>query len=269
MVDFVYPTAVELQTIEQELMPRLVAARPCFDIFPIRNAQTHILEWEQKDNYTGLQQIRGLNGSPRVVKPVSGKRYLMQPGVYGEFINIDELQLTTRRPWGTFGGPINIDDLVREAQDKLFGRRLDRIESIGWTLLATGTFSVADGNSVVHTGAYTTQTFSASTPWATVATATPLADFRAIQLLARGLSVDFGARAQAFMNRSTFNAMLSNTNQADLGGRRGAGLSTINGPAALNQLMGMDDLPTLTVYDQGYLDDTGTFQLFVPNNKVI
>jgi hypothetical protein len=270
MPDFVYPSSIVLQQIAQELAPRLEANRRIFDILPIVNADSYILEWEQRDNYLGLQQIRGLNGDPPRVKQTGAKRYMMQPGAYGEFKLIDEMQLTVRRPYGTLGNaPIDVTDLVREAQDHLLQRRLDRIESIGWTLLASGTFSVAQGNVVMQTDSYTMQTFAASVPWATIATATPLADIRAIQLKSRGYSVNFGAQATMYMNRTTFNAMLSNTNQADLGGRRGAGLQTINGPAQLNELLALDDLPNIVVYDDGYIDDTGTFQLFVPNNKVI
>lgn len=270
MPDFVYPSAIVLQQINQELAPRLMANRRAFDILPTREVDSHLLEWEQKDNYLGLQQVRGLNGQPSRVKQTGGKRYQMQPGVYGEYEMLDELQLTVRRPWGSFsGGAIDVTDLVREAQDKLLQRRLDRIESMIWTLIATGTFSVADGTSVLHTDSYTTQTFSAAVPWATVATATPLADLRAIQLKSRGFSVNFGAQAMAYLNRSTMNALLSNTNQADIAGRRTSGLGTIQSAAQVNQLTAMDDLPTFVVYDDGYIDDSGVFQLFVPNNKVI
>ncbi len=269
MVDFVFPSAVVLQQINQELAPRLMANRRAFDLLPTRDVDAHLLEWEQKDNYLGLQQVRGLNGEPSRVKQTGGKRYQMSPGIYGEYELLDELQLTTRRQWGSFsGGPIDVTDLVREAQDKLLQRRLDRIEKMIWDLVIAGTFSVADGNTVLHTDSYTTQTASAAVPWATVATATPLADFRAIQLKSRGYSVNFGAQAKAYMNRSTMNALLSNTNQADLAGRRTAGLGTYQSTEQVNTLLAMDDLPQLVVYDDGYYDDASSFQLFIPNNKV-
>jgi hypothetical protein len=268
MTDFVFPSAVVLQQINQELAPRLMQNRRAFDILPTREVDSHLLEWEQKDNYLGLQQVRGLNGQPSRVKQTGGKRYQMQPGVYGEFSLLDELQLTTRRQWGTFAGSIDVTDLVREAQDKLLQRRLDRIEKMIWDLIIAGTFSVADGTTVLHTDAYTTQTFSASVPWATVATATPLADLRAIQLKSRGYSVNFGAGAKAYMNRSTMNALLSNTNAADIGGRRTQGLGSINSQSMVNALLAMDDLPELVVYDDTYYDDASALQLFIPNNKV-
>jgi len=269
VADFVYPSAVVLQQVNQELVPRLMANRRIFDILPTVDTDSHLLEWEQRDNYLGLTQVRGLNGQPSRIRQTGGKRWMMQPGVYGEFEMLDEQQLTVRRQWGTFAGSINVTDLVREAQDKLLQRRLDRIEYMGWLLLATGTFSVADGTSILHTDAYTTQTFSAAVPWATVASSTPLADLRAIQLKSRGYSVNFGAQAIAYLNRSTMNAVLSNTNPNDIAGRRSAGLGSINSTAMVNALTAMDDLPTFVVYDDGYLDESGTFQLFVPNNKVI
>lgn len=269
MPDFVYPSNSALQAVAQELLPRLEQQRPVFEFFPIRSVDDYILQWEQADNFTGLQQVRGLNGDPNRVKPLGSKRYLMEPGVYGEFALIDERQLTTRRPFGQWTGAIDISDLVLEKQNQLLVRRLDRIEQICWTLLTTGTFAVADGSAVLHTDSYTTQAFAAGVAWGTAATSTPLADFRAMQLLSRGYSVNFGASARAYMNRTTFNQLLSNTNAADLGGRRVTGLQTVNGPDALNSVMAADDLPQIVIYDQGYLDDTGTFQLFIPNNKVI
>lgn len=269
MVDYIFPTATQLQLVAQELVPRLMEGRPIFDIFPTRNVDEHLLEWEQRDNYQGLQQIRGLNGQPNRVKDIGGKRYQMQPGVYGEFGLIDEKQLVMRRQWATFDRPIDISDLVREKQDHLLGRRLDRIEKIGWDLAIAGTFSVADGPNVLQTDSYTTQTFSAIVPWGTAATSTPLADLRTVQLKSRGYSVNFGAASKLYMNRTTWNQMLSNTNASDLGGRKTAFGASVNGPAAVNQILAAEDLPEIAIYDEGYYDDAGVFQLFVPNNRAL
>jgi hypothetical protein len=270
MPDYGYPSAIELRQVAQELVPRMAANRVAFQLFPLREVNTSIMEWEQKDNYTGLQAVRGLNGMPSRVKATGGKRYLYNPGTYGEFETIDEKQITERRPWGgPFGMTIDLSDLVREKQDKLLQRELDRQELTIWTLMATGTFSVSDGTAILHTDSYTTQTFAAGVAWATAATSTPLSDLRAVQLKSRGYSVNFGAQARAYLNRSTLNAALNNTNSADIFGRRTSGLQTINSLEQANALLAADDLPQLVPYDRGYIDDTGTFQLFIPNNKVI
>jgi hypothetical protein len=267
---YTYPTAVELTSIEPALTTRSIAERPIFKYFPIKDSDADMLLWEQRDNYFGLMQVRGLNGEyPRVV-PTGAKRYRMEPGYYGEFMTVDEAEMTRRSANLSFTAYVDISDLVRERQDRLAGRQFDRMELQLWTLLATGTFSVAGpSGAVLHTDSYTTQTFTATVPWATVATATPLADLRSVQVGGPANGVDFGAGAVGFMNRTTYNSMVANTNAADLYGRRTAGLGTFNNLQGINQLTTGDDLPTLMVYDKGYLNDSNTFARLIPNNKVV
>src|SRR6185437_3058522 len=138
MAEFTYPTNAELREIAQDLLPRLAADRPVFDLMPIQEPDAFLVMWEQEDSYTGLQQVRGLNGAPPKVVRVGLKRYQMQGGVYGEYIPLDETELTVRRQYGTFATPVDISDLVMRAQRQLLVRRLDRIETIVWTLLSSG-----------------------------------------------------------------------------------------------------------------------------------
>lgn len=269
-MSFVYPTNAELQLVAQNLVNDLTMNDPLFQIMPLDNADTANVMWEQEDDYTGLMNVRGIGGKPGNVAGVGSKRYVMTPGYYGEFKTIDEVELTERRMLGSFNQPTNIDDLVLRAQRHLIGRRLHRIRSIGWTLLSTGTFSVASGTGeIIHTDTYSPQTYTASVVWATAATSTPLADFRAVKLLQRGRSVNFGRRAKAYMNQATLNAMLNNTNASDIGGKRIAGGNSVNDLGGFNRILLDNDLPEIVTVDDGYLDSTGTFQLFCPNNKVV
>jgi hypothetical protein len=270
MAAFVYPSNAELQEIAQEKQAVLTQDDPIFGEMPIVEVESHLLEWEQEDNFTGLQQVRGLNNQFGRVKNVGGKRFRMEPGVYGEYAPIDEEELTARRQWGNPLAPISIADLVMRRQDYLLNRRIDRIRYIGWTLLAAGTFSVsnADGT-VVHTDTFPLQTYAAGVAWSTVATATPLADFRAIKLKSRGKGCSFGGQAKAYMNQTTFNNFISNTNQSDLAGRRTDGLSTVLSLSMANALLLGEDLPQIVIYDEGYLDEAGAFQLFIPNGKAV
>ena len=270
MATFVYPTAAEINLIAQDKLPVLTLQDPIFKHFPIREVNTSIVMWEQMDNYTGLQQVRGIDGKPQRVKKTGAERFTMTPGVYGEFETLDELELTERRPLGTLpGGVIDVTDLVMMAQDKLLSRRIDRIRWIAWTLVTTGVFSVplATGG-IGHTDRYTLQTFAGSS-WSTPATATPLQDFRGVKLLARGHGIRLGSGATAYMNQVTFNKLTSNTNQADLFGKRTAGLATVIGVDEINKVLLLEDMPSIVIYDEGYLNDFGIFVPFIADNTTV
>lgn len=272
MADFLYPTSAELKAVAQEKLPRLIKDRRIFQYFTLNDVESHRLMWEQRDNYLGLQQARGLGGAPAKVKRIGAKRYDMEPGVYGEFIELDETELTLRRKWATFGTPIDVKDLVMEAQEQLLQRRLDRIEQIGWTLLSAGTFSVSKpGGGVVHTDTFPIQTFTASVGWGTSATATPLANFRAIKLLARGKSTSFGPESKALMNQVTFNKMVTNTNANDLAGRRVTGLLSPLNKEEINKILLGEGLPQVEIVDfeEGYFTDGGTWTPFIADDKVL
>jgi hypothetical protein len=269
---YTYPTAHEIGTIEPEKLAVLTMNDPLFDIMPIQNKDSHVVSWEQRDNFTGLQAVRGLNGQPTRVKSVGGKRFTIEPGVYGEFKEIDEQELTTRRQWGTEGSVIDIQDLVLEAQDHLLNRRIDRIRQIGWTLLTKGVFAVAsEGGAIMHTDQFPIQRFVVAVAWTTTASSTPLANFRGLKLLGRGRSTSFGSQAKAFMNQKTFNDMIASTNANDIAGRRTTGLNSLIAlnQAELNRVFLGEDLPQVVIYDEGWTDEAGAFQLFIPDGYVV
>ena len=273
MADFIYPSNAELQLIAQQLMPTLTMNDPIFNEFKIVEEDADILLWEQEDYYTGTQQIRGLNGEAGRVKQVGLTRFMADPGVYGEYMLLDERDLTRRRQFGTFGTAVDVTDLVLKRQRQLLHRRITRIQQIAWSLASTGTYSVSQnvgGQSfILATDTYTLQSYTASVTWGTYATATPLADFRQVQLKQRGYSVSFGSDATIYMNQGTFNNLAKNTNASDIYGRRTAGLGTFESLDQINTLLVGDNLPKIVVYDGNYRDDTGTIQLLIPNNTAV
>lgn len=268
MPEFVYPSNAQLQAIAQEKAAALTTADPLFSIMPTVNVDAALLMWEQRDNYVGLQAVRGLGGQPARVNAVGGKRYTVIPGAYGEFATVDETEMTMRRAYGSFATPIDISDLVMERQDQLLSRRIDRIRYIGWTLLSTGTFSVANADgAVLHTDTFSIQSYTASIDWSTTATATPLANLRAIKLLGRGKGVRFDRSARLYLNQTEINNLLNNTNANDFGGRRVNGGNTLNNLNDLNAILAADDLPQIIAYDEGYLNEAGSFNLFIADGR--
>lgn len=271
MPTYVFPSSATLKTIEQTKIAQMTNdGDPIWSIFPMTTEDTDTIMWEQMDNYVGLQALRGLNGQPRRVATVGANRYIMRPGVYGEHMPILEDEMTRRRRFGTFNEPVDISDLVMGRQDQLLTRRLNRIRKIGWDLITLGYFTnTTDDGTVAHTDAYVQRTFTSTVLWSTAATSTPLADFRAVKLLQRGYSMSLGSQATAYMNQTTFNYLTVNTNAADLGGKRTSGLATIIGLADTNKVLLQEDLPQIQIYEGGYLDDNGVWQLHLPTGTVI
>lgn len=268
MSDLAYPTVERLMALEQrDLIPTLTLDDPIFDLFPITDDMADMLRWSIKDNIKGLQAPRGLNGDPPKVQRSGLKEFLTEAGVYGEYMTIDERELTKRRMNNAFDKKIDISDLVRDAQDELLGRELDRMRFNAWTLATTGVITITDKDGVTtYTEVFPVQTFTAGTSWATTSTSTPLANLRSTKLLGRGHSVDFGSRAKVYVNQVTANNAMANTNAADLGGKRLSNGATINSLAGDNAILLENGLPQLEVYEGGYINEAGVFTLFIPNN---
>jgi hypothetical protein len=272
---FTFPTSNELMFIEQQFLPQTRAGNPIFDILPPISKNTPLLTWEQLDDFYGLMQPRGLNGTPLRVNPLGSNQFQMEPGYYGEEMFIDEKEQTLRRAYGSLGSPIDVQDLVVERGNQLLTRQVAREAWLGWQLLVNGSFVVTHPATmaVVHKDSYLQRIYTASVTWATFATATPLQDFRAVQLLSRGYSISLGATAKAYMNRVTFNNLIANSNANDLYGRRTSGLggqvaNTLN-QAEMNAVLAGEGLPQIVIYDGGYKDDTRTWVPYIPNGKVL
>jgi hypothetical protein len=272
-VNYSFQTNAALTQISQNLIQSATLDDPIFKIFPIRNRNASRLRWTVKDNYKGLMKLRGLGGEPTSVQRVATNVYEDIPGVYGEFMTIDEIEMTNRAAGvpADFSVPIAVDDLVSESQEQLTLRQVQRMKQICWTLAVTGTFSVAlPTGGIGHTGSYTPQAVTVSPLWSTTATATPMKNLRDLQpTYGFGTSTMFNGMGQAWMNSATLNYALGNTNANDFGGRRSAGGGTLNGITGLNQVLLDQGTPQVNIWDDGYIDDTGTFQLYIPTGKVL
>lgn len=269
MSTWLYPTSAELGVIEQQKLPVLDAGGdPLLREFPDVNVAASTLIWQQKDNYKGLQQVRGLNGDPPRVAPVGINEFMMKPGVYGEYMFVDEREMTERRAMGSFNQPIDVSDLVLERQDQLLQRRVVRKQWIIWNLIMNGYFIVTDTKgAILHTDGYTRRQYTASVGWSTTATATPLGDLRATKLLARGYSMRLDSSATLWINQTTANYLFANTNSADIYGKRTSGLANVLSLQDFNMVATMEGLPNIGIFDDGYYDDSGNFNLYIPDSK--
>lgn len=267
---YLWPTTQSLRRIEAVKVDNLLGDDPLRSILPMVDEDTYFLEWEVEDNNYGLQQARGLDGEPYRVNKWGSQRYKEEPGVYGEFYRMNETEMTIlQREVGTANEVSTIERFMATASSNLAKRFVRRYRQIGWSLLTTGSFSVAAPNGqTVHKGTYSLQTYDAST-WGTAATATPLTDLGALVTLGPAVGTNFAGGAKAYMNDATYRKMAKNTNAADLGGRRVTGLSPVNTRNGINELLTGDNLANIVVYDDFYLDDGNNVTRFIPDNKVV
>lgn len=271
MINYQYPISRQLRRINPEKIQDLQRPRPTYRIFPVRETQEWRLEWEQRDNWRGFQQLRGLNGQPSYVKLQGLKRFSQEPGVFGEFMEVDEAQMTTRAQLAPEGAPVDIADLILERQEYLNAREVDLLEWQHWAILLNGTFTILGPTGAEFAATFPIQTVTFS-DWSNHATATPLADLLGLKILQRGRSVNFGTRAEAWGNSTTTSHALLNTNPADLGGMRVAAgsLFRTGTPMALedaNRIFVDQGVPQLREYDEGYnRESDGAFQLWLPDD---
>ena len=269
IINYEYPTTQELREINPEKIQLLERDRPTFSIFPQVDTDAWTLEWEVKDNWMGFQQLRGLNGQPSYVKMVGERAFSAEPGVFGEFMTIDEKMLTMRARNTRVGEPIDISSLVVERQDYLNLRELDLIEYIHWKALLDGQFSFVGPTGATYADQLPIQT-AAFSDWSNLATATPLADLLGLKELTVGKSISFGTAAQIFLNSTTLSYVLRNRNANDLGGQlavSSGGVKPLKALGEINTILTGHGLPQLVEYDEGYFaEPSGTFTRWIPTD---
>jgi hypothetical protein len=275
LVNYVFPTSRRLVEINPEKVINLQRNRPTFELFPDENDdEAWRLEWFQRDNYRGFQQLRGLNGQPSYVKMVGQKWFSQEPGVFGEYMYVDERIMTQRAriATGREGGRVPIIDLVTERQDYLNARETDLKEWLHWAILLNGTFALLGPTGAEFTATFPIQTLTLSN-WSDHANATPYSDLLGLKALTRGKSLNFGRAATVTGNSTTISHVYLNTNVNDIGGKFvGQFGLRIGAPATLeetNTIFGSAGLPTFREYDEGYnRESDGAFQLWIPDDVI-
>lgn len=273
-INFTYPTTIELQEIQRVFQPQFVAEDPIFEFFPIVTKNSWRLKWRQRDNFIGLQNVRGLGGEFQVVNKVGAKEYDMEPSVYGEAIQWGEEELTEKAQMASLTEPVSINDEITEGVQQLEFRQTMRIRHSLWTMLATGAVRVTDKTGAIKAEyQYPFTQVNAAVAWATRATATPFADLTGLRRRAAGIGATFGSGAKVFINAIDFEHLALNANPNDLFGRRSNVGATINSIADVNKLLreqGADpDLPEIAVWDGGHYSNATTFQRHIPTGTAI
>lgn len=268
-----YPTSAELRMLQMDLLPRFSEGRLAFDILPFTESDAAEILFQQPDIFRGMQQWRGLDQPTNVV----GQRYnpygkicTVAPGYWGEHDYISEEFMTRAAQPGTCSTPIDLTEYIARLSERLMERRYNRVEFLIWQSLVFGRYEALNSSGqVVHQAQYNVQQVAAAIPWSDFANSTPMGDFRQIQLRSRGTSASFNSDAIAYMNRVTANCLFQNQNPNDVGKVGLSACCTFMGPDMVNQQFAAQGLPQLKIYDEGYVDDYGNFQPYIPDGYVV
>lgn len=264
---FSYPQSTELRRLAALIVPRLTLNSPIFKYFPFVNSPSHLLQWSQRDTYTGMMDARALNGQPARVAMIGEREFIFKPGVYSNFMEVDEATLTVRSAEGNSGALVVIDDLVQERLNILLARRMARVEWLAWQVAVNGMFVAHDiRGAITHRASFAIQRYTSPYgPWSNRATARPMEDLSNIRLMGRGMGTNFGAGAVAFVNAVTEANISGNTNDADIGGKRVGFGNTVATLDEVNNLLRSKGAPSIVVYDEGYEDENGDWVPYIPD----
>lgn len=266
------PTNAEMQTLQQDLMPRFINGRLAYNLLPFKESDFAQIIFHEPDIFRGMQNWRGLDKPTRTVRDhwnPYGSMRAVEPGYWGESDCISEAFLTRAAQPGTCMEVIDLTEHIVRRQERLLERRYNRIEFNIWQALIFGKYeALSDSGQVMEQQFFNVQQVSSIVPWSDPLLSTPMADFRCIKLRGRGTSASFGPTANAYMNAVTANCLFRNLNPVDIGKSALTACCTWQGLDVINQQFAAQELPKLHIYDEGFVDENGNFFPYLPDGYV-
>ncbi len=239
-------------------------------LMPPTNQDATQIIYERDALLRGVQAARGLDGATQPAKLPGFDQFASDPAYYGDHIRLSEKDLVERRQAGDWMAFDNQGTLTGKAAEYLERRQGDRMEKNVFDLLVNGSYDGQDAQGrSKYFDIYAIQRYTPGTLFSNLSGSSPLTFLRdTIATAELGVSVDFRG-GEMLMNRVTLNLILSNTNANDLGGKRFDIGQTLNSVEELNDILLANDLPKVRLYNEGFYPDTGGFQRFIPNGRII
>lgn len=268
MLTLTYPTNVQLDRLLQEYVVDLSDLVGLNEFAPIIGFDYQEVRWDELDSDFGMTAPHGMDSDPRIDKRPGSKTRSYEPIPFKESDVIKESELLKARQLGTLGGVVSIDTLVARVMKSRADKTKIRAEWCVWQM-AQGLLDIEE-NGVKVTEAFPVQTFDTQVAWDQYATATPLKDIQDAAMQFRGPTGATGEGAFAYVNRKTLNDVLNNKNDDDLWGFRSQNFLALTfSTKEVNSIFEARGLPTLRLYDGGYVDKNKQFQFFIPDDVVI
>lgn len=261
-----FPTNHELNEVVQafEASPEDYAG---LGILPMRTSMSQKVRWDERDTDRGMTAPHVMGTDPKTDTRQGSKTYEYEPIPFKETDILKESEILRARELGTLAGSLDLSNEIARIAKNRFDKTMTRIETLIWATLK-GSISI-DENGVKVNETFAIQTYTSIVNWATLATAKPLADFNAVKLLFRGTGAT-AKGAEAWMNQVTANRLLENTNANDIRGFQNQNFTSLSySVEQANKILVERGLPTIKVYDEGYVAENGTWTPFLADGEVI
>lgn len=232
-----------------------------------QNNSPRLISWDIKGPITGMTYASVLGANPRMVKHTTLKTKNMKTAYWKEFKRLDEDDLLHLRGLGEEDRVRAAAELIADSTMILQNRLWTRMEWLVWQMML-GTMTLNE-NGVIRTIDYevpNANKYSVPVAWGTVATADPVLDIQNVHALASNYGTEIET---VYINLATAINLSNNAKVRDL--VKQSTFATEIGVGNVGSLiMKLAGVPgQIMVYDKGYLNDSGTFTRFVPNNRAI
>lgn len=235
---------------------------------PVTDHYAKDIEYDVLSASTGMTKAHNVGTDPKVVKLPGQTLKRMGTGYWKETYRINEAELLYTRQAGTINQRAGRDLVLKRALE--FDDRLEtRLEWLRWQPPVAGQL-VVDENGVKYTVDYGMP--AANKPelvgndlWSAKDTADPITNITTWLMLYRGT----GARGvEAYFNMNVAGYLAKNAVIRELlkQTQYAMNLSADNIDKALKLLFPKLDF---TMYDEGYVDDNGNFQPFIPDDRFV
>lgn len=236
---------------------------------PLVNSYFQEIEYDEIYGPQGMANVHALDGEPRMVEMPKVVRKSFKPAYFKEMHRLSESDiLKLGQLGGTEHQRITSQQLIANALENLNNRIENRIEWMRWQALLNGKVSIDENQLKIDAqygvpSANLAKTVSVS--WATTTSSKPIEDILTVQQDFVGTGFRLG---EIYMN--SYTAKLFCTSNDTKSYYYGAGVQEKVLPGTLGKYSAFF-FPgiKITVYDEGYEDTTGTFQKFIPDNKVL
>lgn len=261
-----FPTNAELNEVIQAFKadPQSYIG---MNILPVKESFSQRVRWDERDRDRGMTAPHVMGTDPKTDTRQGSKTHEYEPIPFKETDLIKEDEILRSRELGTLAGTLDLSGEIARISKNRFDKTMARIEKLRWDTLKGAIHINENGVKVDET--FPIQTPSPLVDWDSLDTATPLKDFNAWKLLFRGTGAS-ARGAVAYMNQVTANMLLENTNADDLQGFQNSNF--VNLPYSVeeaNKIFTARGLPTIQVYDEGWIDENDEYTPFLDDAEVI